>query len=158
MITREKFWKISKVILAVILITSGVLVASLPLLDNTLYKTILKKSIRSSLGRELVIDGEMSISLLPKLSLTLTDISVQNADWGSTPYMLHARRVTATLASLSILVGDLDVSLTADGLDVLIEKKPESTAELAVRKSPATVRGNRKRKLRRRFRCTPEEY
>jgi uncharacterized protein involved in outer membrane biogenesis len=86
-------------------------------------KTTLVEQIAAATGRTLTINGDVGIDLfaLPP-RITIDDVRVGNAPWGSRPDMIRAKRLEAELDLLPLLVGDVAVPrLRLIGVDILLE-------------------------------------
>jgi len=90
-----------------------VLVAALliipPLIPVDVYKEQLTSQVRDATGRELVIKGDMSFSLLPSVGIEANDVAFANARGASTPQMATLKRLTVALRVLPLLSGEVEV-------------------------------------------------
>jgi AsmA protein len=89
-------------------------------------KADIEASIRRTTGRDFVIGGPLHVTFGLSPSITADDISLANIQGGSRPQMLTARSVTAQVALLPLLSGDVvveDVTLTDP--DILLESNAD---------------------------------
>ncbi|MCW5734502.1 MAG: AsmA family protein [Enhydrobacter sp.] len=92
----------------------GVLVVALILtpffLDPNSFKPKIIAQVKKATGRELVIDGPVTLSLLPVPSVTVTGIQFLNAAGSRKANMVEVKSVTATPSMLALLRGDIDLA------------------------------------------------
>jgi AsmA protein len=86
-------------------------------------KADIEASIGRATGRRFTISGPLHVSLSLSPSITAEDISLANVPDGSRPDMLTAKSLTAQVALLPLLAGDVVVEdVTLAGADVLLEQ------------------------------------
>ena len=78
----------------VLLAVIGIVVA-LATLDFGRFKGPIAAQVARATGRELAFEGEVSLRLFPRPSLTVKDATLANAPWGSRPHMLRVGLLTA---------------------------------------------------------------
>ncbi len=66
--------------------------AALWLID---WNSYLAKAVREATGRELRVGGTSSLSLVPNIQLSATDVSLSNAPGAANPHMFHVGSITA---------------------------------------------------------------
>lgn len=92
----------------------GVLIVALLLtpffLDPNSFKPQIAAQVKKATGRELVIDGPVTLSLLPVPSVTVTGIRFMNAPGAQSLNMVEVESVTATPSMLALLRGDIDLT------------------------------------------------
>jgi uncharacterized protein involved in outer membrane biogenesis len=100
----------------------GVLIAALlvapSLIDLDKYKPEILAAVKKATGRELVIDGPISLSLLPLPSGTVKGVKFFNMPGAKNPNMVEVKSITVRPALLALLVGRFE----ADGV-TLVEPK-----------------------------------
>jgi uncharacterized protein involved in outer membrane biogenesis len=120
---RLRGWRIVGVVL-------GVIVALLLGAGFWLRKTyppervtaLLAEQISVATGRAFRIDGELSIHLLPTISVKASDVVLANADWGSKPDMVRFRRAAFEVSLQDLLERRIRIlSIDVDGADLLLE-------------------------------------
>src|SRR6187431_149907 len=100
----------------------GVLIVALLLapvfLDLNQYKPQIAAEVKKATGRELVISGPASLSLLPLPTVSLAGVKFLNAPGAQNPTMVEVKSVTVKPALWALLVGRIDVDEV-----VLVEPK-----------------------------------
>jgi uncharacterized protein involved in outer membrane biogenesis len=91
------------------LLVAALLVAPF-LIDMNAYKPEIAAQVRQATGRDLVIDGSVSLSLLPTPSVTVTGVKFFNAPGSKNPNMVEVKSVGVRPSLASLLVGDVEVS------------------------------------------------
>jgi uncharacterized protein involved in outer membrane biogenesis len=91
----------------------GVLVLALLLapvfLDLNKYKPQIAAEVRKATGRELVISGPASLSLLPVPTVSLAGVRFLNLRGAQNPTMVEVKSVTVKPSLLALLTGRIDV-------------------------------------------------
>ncbi|MGE5152028.1 MAG: AsmA family protein, partial [Rhodospirillaceae bacterium] len=91
----------------------GVLIVALlvapSFIDLNTYKPLILSEVKKATGRDLVIDGPMSLSLLPLPSATVNGVKFFNVPGAKNPNMVEVKSVTVKPAIFSLLVGQLAV-------------------------------------------------
>ncbi|MGB0683018.1 MAG: AsmA family protein [Magnetovibrionaceae bacterium] len=106
-------------ILVVVVIIGVVVLSSM---DFNQYKGLIQEEAKKATGRDLVLAGdlELSISLTP--SINVSGVSFQNAAWGSRPEMAKLDELSAEVSLLPLLSQEIHVNrLVLRGLDVMAE-------------------------------------
>ncbi|MGF1457133.1 MAG: AsmA family protein [Alphaproteobacteria bacterium] len=67
------------------------------------YRTQIKNVFKDATGRDLTLDGDLSLSLLPPLSVRVTDVKVANAAWGKADYLASIDEVSVGLEVMPLL-------------------------------------------------------
>lgn len=107
------------------LVIVALLLAPLLLPADTVRARI-ADSVRAATGRELTIDGDVSLRLLPAPSFHAAGISLANAGWSKVPAMARVKSVAVDLRLLPLLSGRFEVArlhLTAP--DIALETGPD---------------------------------
>lgn len=100
-------------------------------LDFSAYKGEITKLVRDATGRELVIEGDLDISLGLTPAITVKGVRFANAPWGSRPDMVRIDEFRAAVELLPILFGDIVVKqIVLSGADILLETGPDGTGNL----------------------------
>ncbi|GAA0578773.1 AsmA family protein [Caenispirillum bisanense] len=98
-------------------------VAMVMTVDVAQYRGLIADQVKAATGRELRIAGTVDLSLSMTPAVVLEDISLANADWGTRPEMLTARRLEAQVDLLPLLRGEIRVQrLVIVGADLLLER------------------------------------
>src|SRR6188768_3716568 len=80
------------------------------LLDINKYKLQIAAEVKKATGRELVIDGPASLSLLPVPNVSLSGVKFFNPPGARNPTMVEVKSVTVKPALLALLGGSIEVS------------------------------------------------
>ena len=103
-----------------LLVLAGVLY--LGFADLNWLKPRVEAAVAEGTGRELRIDGNFHLKLLPALSLVIEDASLANASWGSQPLMANIAHLSAQVAPWSLVSGPVRIrAIRLQGLDLLLE-------------------------------------
>ena len=87
-----------------------VAVAIVPrLIGINAFKPQIADAVREATGRELRIDGDIDLALLPGIELSLSDVALSNADWAQAPDMVTVASIEVKLGLLSLLGGGVAV-------------------------------------------------
>src|SRR5258705_10701166 len=93
-------WKIlagAGILLLVLIV--GIVIAVSTVDVNALIGPI-QTRVKAATGRDLVVRGSARIALSLHPKLVLSDVTLSNAPWGSTPQMLTAQRLALEVALL----------------------------------------------------------
>jgi uncharacterized protein involved in outer membrane biogenesis len=125
---------------AVALVVVGVIVFLLTF-DVSQYKGLIQDQAKAATGREVTIGGiELSLSLTP--AIVVTDVSLANAPWGSTPEMVRAKRIEASTQLIPLLQGDVRIAgLKLVDADVALEVNKDGTPNWAFDVPPSSSAG-----------------
>ncbi|HWA44429.1 MAG TPA: AsmA family protein [Hypericibacter adhaerens] len=90
------------------------------------YKAQIESEARKATGRDLSIDGDISLALLPAPKLSVEGVRFANAEGGSAPDMATLESLDVRVALMPLLSGKIQVtSLTLVKPTVLLEKLPD---------------------------------
>ncbi len=78
--------------------------------DLNQYKPQIIAEVKKATGRDLVIDGPISLSLLPLPKVGVTGVKFFNVPGAKNPNMVEVKSVTVRPSVLALLVGDIEVS------------------------------------------------
>lgn len=131
----------------------GVLIVALLIapsfIDLNKYKPQILAEVKKATGRDLVIDGPASLSLLPLPSVTVSGVKFFNVPGAKNPNMVEVKSITVRPALFSLLVGQLavdEVTLVEPKivLEINAEGKPnwEFTPSAAAAKPAAAKPGS----------------
>src|ERR1700761_4147452 len=92
----------------------GMLIVALAIapsfIDLNKYKPQIAAEVKKATGRDLVIDGPVSLSLLPLPEVSVTGGKFFNVAGAKNPNMVEVKSVTVRPSLLALLVGDIQVS------------------------------------------------
>ncbi len=94
--------------LVVVLVAAVLVVPSL--IDWNGYKPEIQAAARDATGRELKIDGDLSLSILPSPTLSVANVSLANIDGGSAPEMASLDSLDVAVALVPLLSGEIRVT------------------------------------------------
>ncbi|MFN2348459.1 MAG: AsmA family protein [Thioalkalivibrio sp.] len=106
-----KWLKRALIALVVLAVLAGVLAAYLiATFDPNAYKDRISAAVKEQTGRDLVIEGEIGLTLFPRLGLSLGETYLSNAEgFGDEPFA-RIGEVTLSVALMPLLRRDLQVS------------------------------------------------
>jgi hypothetical protein len=79
-------------------------------------------AVQGAIGRELVLEGDLSLRVLPRPRLRVGAAKLANAAWGSRPWMLEAGLFEAEVALRPLLRGQVELErLVLTNADLLLE-------------------------------------
>jgi AsmA protein len=94
-------------IVVVLLLVAIIVVPMLVPLEQ--YKGEIQARAKEATGRDLRIDGEISLSLLPVIAVSVQDVGFSNAPGATTPEMATIDRLDVALQILPLLSGEIAV-------------------------------------------------
>ena len=109
----------------VVLLVAALLAAPF-LIDANAYKPEIVAEVKKATGRDLVIDGPISLSLLPTPAATVDGVKFFNVAGAKNPNMVEVKSVTARFSLLALLTGSIDVGdVTLVQPKIVLEINPE---------------------------------
>jgi uncharacterized protein involved in outer membrane biogenesis len=116
--------------LGVLLLLAVVAVAVGPrFVDWNAYKPRVIAAVRDATGRELSIDGDISLSLLPSPTLSVAGVRLANIEGGSTKDMAQLKSLDVSVALIPLISGNIQVTkVTLVDPVVLLEQLPDGRA------------------------------
>lgn len=94
---------------AILLIVLALLIAP-ALIDLDSYKPQIASEVKKATGRDLVIDGPVSLSLLPIPRVSVAGVHFANVPGAKTSNMVEVKSVTVRPSLLALLIGRLEAS------------------------------------------------
>lgn len=101
----------------------AVLVALLYFVDVNLYRDRIEQQVSTAFGREVILEG--ALSLEPSLSprFTVNGLKISNPDWASRPFLAVVDKFDIRVSLLALLRGDLEIiRLEFHGVDLFLEE------------------------------------
>ena len=96
--------------------------AALYSIDVNSYRDEIAAEFRRATGRDLVIGGDIDLSISLTPAVVVERVAIANADWGSRPSMVSLERAEAEVELLPLLTGDIRVTrLILVEPDILLE-------------------------------------
>lgn len=131
-------------IVVVLLIAAVVVVPMLVPLDS--YKGEIQAQVKEKTGRDLRIDGDISLSLLPTLAVSVENVGFANAPGAATPEMATIDRLDVALQILPLLSGEVAIDRfilekPVINLEVDADGKPNWQLDMASAAAPAPDAG-----------------
>ncbi|MFN9476914.1 MAG: AsmA family protein, partial [Rickettsiales bacterium] len=74
------------------------------------YKVIASQKVKEEIGRQLEINGPISLSLLPNPKINLKNIKLSSIPGAHYPSLFEAKEVTASVSLFSLLTGNIVIS------------------------------------------------
>ncbi|RKQ68129.1 AsmA family protein [Oceanibaculum indicum] len=94
-------------VVAVVLLAAVFLVPSL--VDWNGYKPRIAEAVREATGRDLVIDGNIGLSILPTPTLSVGGVRLRNLEGASSPDLVRVKALDVEVALRPLLTGDIEV-------------------------------------------------
>lgn len=91
-----------------VLLVAAVLIAP-ALIDVNAYKGTIAEVVREHTGRELRIDGDIRLSLLPSPRVSVEGIRLANPEGAAVPEMVRVKSVDLVVALIPLLSGEVEV-------------------------------------------------
>lgn len=102
--------KIIAAIGALLVVVVAALLIIPSLIDWNSYKAQISQAVRDATGRELVVAGDLSMSLIPAPSLSATDVSLGNVPGAQDADMVSIGEVRVSVALMPLLTGNVQVT------------------------------------------------
>jgi len=121
-------WKrfVAAAVLIIVILMTAVYVY-LNTYDYNKLKPLIAKTVEDATGRKLSLAGDINVKFGFRPTLSVTDVVLANASWGSQPQMLEIEKLQARLGLLPLLMKTLDVKfIHLDGIRMLLETGPDS--------------------------------
>jgi uncharacterized protein involved in outer membrane biogenesis len=99
------------------------------LVDWNAYKPRVIEAVQKATGRQLSIDGDISLSLLPSPTLSVSGVRLANLPGASAPDMAKLKSLDVSVALMPLISGNIQVTkVTLVDPVVLLEKLPDGRA------------------------------
>src|ERR1700742_4633106 len=110
----------------VVLLIAVALIAVWLLVNPNNYKGRIEAAVKNATGRDLVLTGDMKLSVFPWVALELGPASLSNLPgFGSEPFLAF-NRAAVRVKLLPLLHQELQVAkVELDGLDLRLKKNPD---------------------------------
>jgi len=114
--------KILGVIVVVLVVLVGGALAFIQTQDFSKYQGVLRDEVKKVTGRDLVIKGPLDVSIGLSPTVKVSDVTFQNAAWGSRPELAKVKELDVQLQLIPLIMGDIAVNrIVLKGADILIE-------------------------------------
>ena len=136
--------KITVIAVPVLLVAVfAVAIAVLLNTDFNKYKPMIAEETKAAIGRDLVIAGDLEISISLTPSVSVAGVTLSNAKWGARPEMIRVERLEAQISLLPLVFGVIDVKrVVLVGADILLEVDRKGVANFDF-KPPAAKAGKK---------------
>lgn len=94
-------------VLVVLLIAAVVIIPTMVPVET--YKAEISKQVAAATGRDLRINGDVSVSVLPNLAIEIEDVTFGNAAGGRADQMATMKQLTVDLQLMPLLSGEIAV-------------------------------------------------
>jgi uncharacterized protein involved in outer membrane biogenesis len=92
-------------------------------------KALIQDEVKKATGREVAIDGELKMEVLPSPAIVMNGVRLKNAAWGTAPEMLTIGHVEAEVAFWPLINGDIEVRrLVLSDAAVALERNAKGEA------------------------------
>ncbi|MDF3075701.1 MAG: putative protein involved in outer rane biosis, asmA, partial [Alphaproteobacteria bacterium] len=135
--------KILGIVVVVVVVLVGGALAFVQTQDFSKYQGVFRDEVKKATGRDLVIKGPLDISMGLSPSVKVSDVTFQNASWGSRPEMAKIKELDVELQLIPLILGNVSINrIVLKGADILIEtnKQGQNNYDFA----PATTASDRK--------------
>ena len=118
-------------------------------IDWNTYKNDITNQVASLTGRQLTIDGNIEMTVLPAPAITVNDVSFANAAGADVPHMVRLKSLEVRIALGPLLSGDIQVQKVriVDPvvlLEILPDGQPNWAVEISMERIFAWAWGERK--------------
>ncbi|MBF0307887.1 MAG: AsmA family protein, partial [Alphaproteobacteria bacterium] len=98
------------IFLAILFVVVAAGVLALPsLIDWNEYKGEIARRLEAAIGRDVVIEGDLSLSLLPTPTLSADEVAIANVKGGSASDMVTLRSLRLELALAPLFAGEVRI-------------------------------------------------
>jgi len=112
--------KILGIIGVVLVVLVGGVFAFIQTQDFSKYQGVLTDEVKKATGRDLVIKGPFDVSVGLSPSLKVSDVTFQNASWGSRPEMAKIKELDVELQLIPLIMGNVAINRSGKGIDAFL--------------------------------------
>ncbi|TNI92219.1 AsmA family protein [Aeromonas allosaccharophila] len=124
--------KIIYILLGLAVAAVVAIAALVSLIDPNQFKPQLAEQVRKSMGRELVMAGEIDWRFWPSLGLSLEQVALRNPDGFAEPDLVRFEQGEASVALLPLLSHRLEIGkVTLSGAHLFIQTKADGNSNLS---------------------------
>jgi AsmA family protein len=114
-------------VLLIALIIAGV--AIIKSIDFNQYKGVIAEQAKAATGRDLMIAGDLDLSISLTPSISVDGVTFANASWGSSPNMVSIKHFAAEMSLMPLLSGEIKINqVILQGVELLAEKDASGKA------------------------------
>ena len=90
--------------------------------DYNRHKGLIEKAVMDATGRQLVIKGDLAVVMSLPPELSVGDVTLTNAPWGSQPQMAHIGQLRVRIRLIPLLMREVDITrIRLIDTDLLLE-------------------------------------
>ena len=118
------------IILGAVVAVLIAIVAIVPfLIPSSVYKAQIESAATQALGRDVVLNGEASLSIFPTISARVDDVEVANPEGFTDPLMIEAGSLRASVKLLPLLSSRVEIAqITLEDATVRLERLADGAA------------------------------
>ena len=117
------------IFLGVVLVVFGLLLVAPNLIDGNRFKPLVIEGFEAATGRQIIIDGDLSLKLIPSPALSVRDVSLANIPGGQAENFLELESLDLRLELFPLLSGDYKItSLVLVGGNINLERDASGIA------------------------------
>jgi uncharacterized protein involved in outer membrane biogenesis len=114
--------KIAGIVLGVLIVIVAGALFWVSTQDFSKYQSVIADQVKQSTGRELKINGKFAVKIGLSPSLQVSDVTFQNASWGTRPELGKIKQLDVELQLIPLIFGDIKVNrVVLSGADLLLE-------------------------------------
>ncbi|MGB5259102.1 MAG: AsmA family protein [Gammaproteobacteria bacterium] len=90
--------------------------------DYNRHKGLIEKVVMDATGRQLVVKGDLAVVMSLPPELSVGDVTLANAPWGSQPQMAHIGQLRVRIRLIPLLMREVDITrIRLIDTDLLLE-------------------------------------
>jgi uncharacterized protein involved in outer membrane biogenesis len=94
-------------------------------IDTSRIVKVVAGQVKATTGRDLAINGHVSINIFPRLAVVAEDVSLSNASWAVDPAMLKAQQVAFSLQWMPLFSKRIQIdNVTISQLQLFLQSAP----------------------------------
>ena len=101
--------KLLLIVAAIVVLLIAIVLIAPFLIPVDTYKQQIAQRVESATGRQFTIQGDLSLSILPRTQLTANQVRFANADWAESDQMAQFERMQVRVNPFALLSGQLAV-------------------------------------------------
>jgi uncharacterized protein involved in outer membrane biogenesis len=106
--------------------------------DGFRLKAAIAGRLQDALGKKVRINGGLALKLQIPLTVSLQDLQIQNASWGSAPAMAQIAQLEAQIGIASLLRGNIRIpELQLTGTDFFLERSKAGVWNFEIQRAQA---------------------
>ena len=121
-----------KIIIALFVLVLIAIIAIPFFVDPNDYKPQISEQVKKATGRDLVIDGDIDLSVFPWVALKLGKLTLSNAEGFTADTFAHVDSANVRVKLMPLLKKEFEIdTITLDGLNLNLEKNKEGITNWA---------------------------